>query len=42
MAAIGNAWEYCGNAAKVRYPVKLAPLVTPIVDGEARWFRITP
>ena len=42
MAAIGNAWEYCGNAAKVRYPIKLAPLVTPIVDGEARWFRITP
>ena len=38
----GRSDDSCGNATSVTYPTKLAPPVTPMVEGDAIVFRITP
>lgn len=39
---MGSSDDSCGNATSVTYPTKLAPPVTPMVEGEAMVLRITP
>ena len=42
IAAIGNCWLSSGRSTNVMYATKLAPPVTPIVEGDAISLRITP
>ena len=39
---MGSSPDNCGNATSVTYPMKLAPPVTPMVEGDAIVLRITP